>query len=156
MKDAKAWINNFIAAGIGPWWMYEDMQADVYEYLGKPSPAHFACGISFSGPLMIEVIQPLDEHPSPYLDFINAGQEGLQHVCYFPADIEAATRHLLDGGYRQTVDGHSGGFAYRYFIAPGVKESIELGALDAQTTARLERQRSECATWNGADPVREI
>lgn len=156
VEDVDAWMANYIAAGIGPWWVYRDMQADVYNYLGQPSAAHFACGISFSGPLMIEVIAPLDQHPSPYLDFLADGGAGLQHVCYFPADIEAATTHLLGAGYAQTVDGHSGGFAYRYFKASGVRESIELGALDTATQARLDDQRAQCRQWDGTDPIRVL
>ena len=155
VHDVDAWIANYVAAGVGPWWYARDMQADVYEYNGAPSAAHFACAVSFSGPLMIELIKPLDDHPSPYLDYLNTGREGLQHLCYFPEDYDGATRNLVDSGYRQTVDGHSGGFAFRYFLKPdGTGESIELGNLTDDTRRGLAEQREVCARWDGSDPVR--
>ena len=67
----------------------------------RPSAARFACAVSWSGPLMIELIQPLDELPSPYLDHLRSGREGLQHVCYFPEDFEAAASALGARGYEQ-------------------------------------------------------
>lgn len=156
VHDVDLWIGNFLGAGVGPWWVYRNMRADVYDYLGARSTARFACGVSFSGPLMVEVIQPLDHEPSPYLDFLRAGREGLQHVCYFPDDFDAATAALLEQGCAQTVDGHTGGFAFRYFLRPGIDESIELGKLTPESRAGLEAQREVCAEWDGTDPVREI
>ena len=155
VRDIDAWMRNFVAAGVGPWWLNEDVRPQTFRYRGVETPARFACGISWSGPLMIEVIAPLDEHPSPYRDFVASGREGLQHVCYFPDDAEAARAELVSQGFAQIVDGRSGGFHFTYYERPGAGlDAIEIGDIDAATRDRFAALQAECAAWDGSDPIR--
>lgn len=148
------WIERYVAAGVGPWWVFRALAADRYIYRGAPTAARFDCAITWSGPLMIEIIVPIDRAPSPYRDFLDAGREGLQHVCYFPDDFEAASAALRRQDLEEIVDGHTGGFAYRYFARPGAGDAIELGHLSEETRATHGKLRALCAAWDGHDPIR--
>ena len=155
VRDVDAWVKNYLAAGVGPWWVSLEVRPDQFEYRGAPSAARFACAVSWSGPLMIELIQPLDELPSPYLDHLRSGREGLQHVCYFPEDFEAAASALGGRGYEQILDGRSGGFHFTYFEQPsGGMDAIELGRLSPETRDGLAAREASCAQWDGSDPIR--
>ena len=155
VKDVDAWVRTYLDTGIGPWWVNYEVQPEEFAYRGAESAARFACAVSWSGPLMLELIQPLDELPSPYRDFLESGREGLQHVAHFPADYEAGEQALLGSGYEKILDGRSGGFRFTYFEPPGVgSETIELGRLSAETREGLDVRQAVCAAWDGNEPLR--
>lgn len=159
VRDVDEWVEDFLAAGVGPWWTYRALAPDAFTYLGEASAARFDCAISFSGGLMLELIAPVDDHPSPYRDFLAAGREGLQHLCWFPDDADAAEARLREAGHRLVLDGHTGGFAFRYYepaSASGVagRELVEIGRRDEATVRRHERMIATCAAWDGTTPRR--
>jgi len=43
-----------------------------------------------TGDLQIELIQQRNDASSMYMDFLNAGREGLQHMSYWTSDYQAA------------------------------------------------------------------
>lgn len=152
--DVDAWVDDFLAAGVGPWWVYRALTPDEFVYLGAPTAARFDCAISFSGDLMLEIIAPVDDHPSPYRDFVAAGREGLQHVCYFPDDPVAAGEALRAAGHEPLVVGHTGGFRFWYWrpaSAAGAagREAVEIGARDEATLARHRTMIETCRAWDG-------
>jgi hypothetical protein len=157
--DVDRWVEDFLAAGVGPWWTYRALAPDEFVYRGEPTAARFDCAISFSGGLMLEVIAPVDDEPSPYRDFLASGREGLQHLCYFPDDADAAGRTLVDAGHRCVVDGHTGGFAFRYYepvtaVGRAGRELVEIGRRDVATRRRHDAMVTVCADWDGRDPRR--
>lgn len=155
VRDLRPWVDGFLAAGIGPWWISRGMAPQRFEYRGQPSPARFDVAISWRGSLMIEIIQPVDESPSPYRSFIASGREGLQHVAFFPDDPEAWVERVTAAGYRMCLDGESGGFRFTYYEAPDPKlDTLELGRLSGEAAARFAAMRDVCASWDGRDPFR--
>ena len=53
-----------------------------FQYKGQPSPVDISLALANSGTLQIELIQQRNDAPSLYLDFLQAGHEGLQHLGY--------------------------------------------------------------------------
>jgi hypothetical protein len=157
--DVDRWVEDFLAAGVGPWWTYRALAPAEFGFPGGPTAPRFDCAISFSGGLMLEVIAPVDDEPSPYRDFLASGREGLQHLCYFPDDADAAGRTLVDAGHRCVVDGHTGGFAFRYYepvtaVGRAGRELVEIGRRDVATRRRHDAMVTVCADWDGRDPRR--
>ena len=69
----------------------------------SPPSARIAVAITYSGDLQVELIQPLDDHPSPYRDFRAAHGSGLHHVAHFTDDYDAALAAYRGPGARPTT-----------------------------------------------------
>src|SRR5919108_4546265 len=73
------WID---VLGVGPWFYIDHLPVADFQYKGQPSAVDVSLALANSGPLQIELIQQRNDAPSLYLDFLQAGHEGLQHLGY--------------------------------------------------------------------------
>lgn len=141
--------------GIGPFLHREDASFADFRYRGSPSKARASLAFAHAGPLQIELIQPLDDEPSMYRDFLAAGREGLQHLGYLVDDYEGAVAGCLDRGWTVGQSGSIDGVRFTYFDTethPGtVIEVIEGTDLARGFYAMLEER---CRSWDGSDPIR--
>lgn len=65
--------------GVGPWFVNERIGDEGSIYRGEPGKADFALALAFSGHMMAELIQSLDDEPSNYKDarqFLVLGIDG--------------------------------------------------------------------------------
>ena len=155
VKDVMPWVENYLGAGVGPFWIFRHLKADTFKYLGTQRDAYFDCAVTFTGELMIEIVSCKDDLPSPFADYLASGREGLQHVAFAPKDVAAAHKELLAKGYEQTLEGNTGGFAFSYFSRPGV-DSIEVCELSDDVFKSHRELEQICATWDGTtEPIRE-
>ncbi len=67
-----------------------------------------------TGDLQIELIQQRNDAPSMYLDFLNAGREGLQHMSYWTTDYQAAYDRAIAAGHEVGHEGQIGGAQGRF------------------------------------------
>ena len=111
-----------------------------------------------SGSLQLELIQQRNDAPSMFKDFIDAGNEGLQHVAYWPEDLDALVDPMLKQGYSigQTAQvGEMGRFVYLETEAhPGTV--IEISHLTPRRKAVFDKVREASEGWDGGDPIRDI
>ncbi|GIX48555.1 MAG: glyoxalase [Candidatus Tectimicrobiota bacterium] len=144
--------------GVGPWFYVEHLPLTDFRYRGQPSPVDISLALANSGDLQIELIQPRNDAPSMYRDFLAAGHEGLQHLGYGTTQFEADLARLQAAGY---VVGQSGSVAGRgpfvYLLTeahPGtVVELFDLSGARARIFARI----AEAARhWDGRDPIRTV
>ncbi|MDG2308329.1 MAG: VOC family protein [Candidatus Binatia bacterium] len=63
--------------GGGPFFYIERVPVEDFRYRGAQSDVDISIALSSSGPLQIERIQPRNEAPSLWSDFLMAGNEGL-------------------------------------------------------------------------------
>ena len=155
VRDMDAWIEQYLAAGVGPWFIVRDMAPSAYEFRGQMLKPRFNVGISWSAGVQIEIIQPIDEVPNAQSEYLDLGLEGLQHVCYFPDDYEAAKAELGARGYGQYLTGGNAGFAFNYFERRGgVPQAIELGVLSEDMKVIFGKLVALCAAWDGSEPYR--
>jgi hypothetical protein len=143
---------------VGPFFYLPSPPLNDLRYRGEPTTAVISVALSYSGDLQVELIQPLDDEPSPYRDFRACHSSGLHHVARFPDDFdEALARNRARGdapyfeGRGLTADQR---FAYFDSSAHGgtVYELVEASGL----AAFFDHIRSACQTWDGTDPVRTI
>ncbi|AYN30659.1 hypothetical protein DUI70_0156 [Streptomyces albus] len=162
MADLEAALQHWTSVlGVGPFFRIGVQPLNGFRYAGVPSEAAISVALAQSGGIQIELIQPLDEHPSAFRDFRRAGREGLQHVAFWPTDFDAALMHAAERGLSVLQEGRSGsGGADERFVYlrqeghPGTMVELSQtcgvkGRLFAAVAAASEN-------WDGNDPVREM
>lgn len=155
VHDLDAWLEQFVALGIGPWWVTRNQAPETFIHRGKQSDTRFSWGLTWSGDVMYELIQPLDNLPSPYREFLDAGREGLQHGGFYPPDFDAAIEGLRRSGKTPILEGHSGDAKFMYFEGLGSPpEPIELQYLPQDVKVKHRSLKSVCDNWDGSDPLR--
>ena len=92
--------------GIGPWhiYTYEQPLVSKMTYHGEPADYSMRIGLSYFGPMRIELIQPLAGE-SVYADFIAKHGYGLHHFGLLVEDMDAALSEARTAGYEMTMDG---------------------------------------------------
>ena len=90
VKDLKKTMDYWTKVlGVGPFFVIPELTPENYKYRGQSAKAprgSFALG--FSGKIQIELIQPLDENPSTYSDFLQSGRQGCHHVSSWVSKTE--------------------------------------------------------------------
>src|SRR4051812_21682473 len=64
---------------VGPFIAIGDFGKVQARHRGEPTDVKLVCAFSYLGDIQIELIQQLNDAPSPYMEFLAAGREGLQH-----------------------------------------------------------------------------
>ena len=159
VRDIESAMKHWIEViGVGPWFYTERFPFQGFEYKGEPSDPHVSIALANSGSLQVELIQQRNDAPSMFKDSIDRGREGLQHVAYWPEDIDALVGPLLTQGYTvgQTAQvGNLGRFVYlETETHPGTV--IEISHLTTTRKAAFDKVRGASEGWDGSDPIRDI
>lgn len=111
--------------GVGPFVVFRNVELeDDYRYRGKPAkPPVVDLALGYSGEIQFELIQQLNDAPSGFREFIDAGMEGMQHVSpqfSSPEDYDAAYAKLIENGLQLVHEGRMKGtpFRFAYFAHP--------------------------------------
>jgi catechol 2,3-dioxygenase-like lactoylglutathione lyase family enzyme len=163
VKDAQAAMRQFIALGVGPFYVVADYVPDDYWYQGKslPGPKLTLC-FAQAGALQIEIIEQHDEQPSAYRSFLKT-QEGPQHMALWfatPEAYAAARQRLLQSGLKII---HENGdrtnlarFAYFATDLPGGLMMEIAEALTPNVRSMFELVEQASRQWNGEEPIRHF
>jgi hypothetical protein len=157
VPDLQSAIAEWTAKGVGPFLTMSKVTLGGYVYEGRPSKPKIDVAFSQQGDLQIELIQPINDQPSAYRDFLAAGGSGAHHDGWFCEDygseVDAATR----AGRSELQRGDWGGLHFVYFHPlPGeqrIAELIELSDLSRQLFALI---RTEAERWDGTRPSRSL
>lgn len=139
--------------GIGPWRSTGLLELDHFVYEGEPSDVEIGIAVAYSGDVQIELIQQFNDAPSMYRDLLDTYGEGVQHVCFYPDDYDAAMDHALSSGMEVGQHGSLWGIRFAYLRGDGGRV-IELADLPGQVRAGRQKGIDEAVTWDGTDPVR--
>jgi catechol 2,3-dioxygenase-like lactoylglutathione lyase family enzyme len=119
VRDIEAALKHWTTVlGVGPFFYVERARIADLQYKGQPSAAEVHVALAHSGTLQIELLQPCNDAPSMWRDFLTAGHEGLQHVAYWmetPAAMDAALARVAALGYtigQSGSTGENGRFVY--------------------------------------------
>jgi hypothetical protein len=142
--------------GVGPWFYNEAVPLLDFTYKGTPSAPVCSVAFSNSGMLQIELIQQRNEAPTLFLDFLNAGHEGLQHVAYWTESFDRDRAKALTLGYKVGHEGSTGKYGpFVYFQTeshPGTV--IELSAVVGIKKRLFAHIAAAADEWDGSDPIR--
>ncbi len=147
------WINE---AKTGPWFLLDHFWAADQVYRGAPSQADVAIAMAFAGHMNIELIQPLDDHPSVYRDIANKRGFGFHHVGIAVNDVDAEVGVYQAKGFETAFRANvptGGAVAYmdNGRNDPGMVELIPATPGMDETFTRFWKASVD---WDGRDPVR--
>lgn len=158
VEDLKAAIGRFVTdTGAGPFFVLDNFLVPGQTYRGGESQADITLAMGFAGHMLIELIQPLDDHPSVYQETIELRGYGFHHFGIAYADVDAASRDYQARGYAEAfraavptggevvyLDNGTGaqvGFLELLPVTPGMDETFT-------------RFWKASLGWDGSDPVR--
>jgi hypothetical protein len=156
-RDFDAVIDFFIKTGIGPWFIAKKRPMRDVTYRGQRVDLEISLGMANSGPLQVEVIEPTNDAPSIYQDWLAKypGQLMVQHVAAWPADFAGADRRVLEAGYQSVMSANLPGGAFAYYEHPDhpefVFETAELTDERRDIWGAIARAAQD---WDGQDPIR--
>ncbi len=108
--------------------------------------------------MQIELIQQLNDAPSLYRDFLEAGHEGLQHVAYWSENFAVERDRALAAGYRIGHEGQTGAYGpFVYFLTeahPGTV--VELSDVGGPKQRLFELIAEAARPWDGTVPIRDF
>ncbi len=92
--------------GIGPWHVYTYGKPLVKHmtYHGEPTEYKMRIGLSYFGPMRVELIEPL-EGETVYADFVEEHGYGVHHFGLLVDDMEGALAEAEAAGLTMTMDG---------------------------------------------------
>jgi hypothetical protein len=162
VRDIEAALNHWTTVlGVGPFFSVERARIADLHYKGKPSAAEVHVALANSGALQIELLQPCNDAPSMWRDFLAAGHEGLQHCAYWmetPAAMDAALARVEELGYvigQSGSTGENGRFVY--LCTEGHAGTVMELSEACGAKAQLFRRVAEAAQgWDGTDPIRRL
>jgi hypothetical protein len=159
VRDVEAAMRHWSEVlGVGPWFYFEHVPIEEFRYRGQPSPLDVSIALANSGALQIELIQPRNDAPSLYRDFLAAGREGLQHLAFWTERFDDELARLRDLGHEIGQSGRigeNGRFVYLLTEShPGT--IVELSEISGPKGRFFEHIHQAARTWDGSAPVRRI
>lgn len=149
------WTN---VLGVGPFVVLDTSVSDrQFFHRGRPSNVDFTIGFSYLGDVMVELIQPINDEPSPYQEFIAAGRTGLHHIGFWPEDFEKTCGEMLRSGYREiaSIRRSDGTKDVIYCDTPApVGIMVELAQMPPVRTTFLAGIKALAEGWDGSRPIR--
>ena len=162
VRDIEAALKHWTTVlGVGPFFSVERARIADLQYKGKPSAAEVSVALANAGALQIALLQPCNDAPSLWRDFLAAGHEGLQHCAYWmetPAAMDAALARAAELG---DVIGQSGSTGENgrcvYLCTEGHAGTVVELSEACGAKAQLFRRVAEAAReWDGTDPIRRL
>jgi hypothetical protein len=145
---------------IGPFFTFEAPPDESTIFRSKPCRAHTRFALAQSGALQIELVQPVNDAPSPFREFLDAGREGEHHVAFWTDTFD-----------RDMAKYAAAGFATVMFAAPFGRKDCRLAFLDTDAAPGPMIEISETSgpkgelfrkiaaaghAWDGRNPIRAI
>ena len=157
VKDIDSAMRHWIdVCQIGPWFYVDKLVINNFKYKGQPSDPHLSIALANSGDVQLELIQQRDKNPTLYQDFLNAGNEGLQHFSSWPENYDEIYQNALATGYTvgQEADSPRGRFVY--FEQEGHPGTvIEMAHMTDSRRRIFDGVREAAVDWDGRDPIRD-
>jgi len=156
VPDLGAAISEWVAKGVGPFLTLPRVTLDC-SYRGRKSKPKIGVALSQQGDLQIELIQPLNDEPSTYRDFLAAGGNGPHHHGWFCQDYAAATADAARAGRVELQRSGRGASHFVYYdprnSSEMISELVNLGEVNHLISAVVRREADQ---WDGTCPSRSL
>ncbi len=143
--------------GVGPWYYNPRVPIRNYHYRGERHEPHNSVALANAGALQIELLQPRNDVPSMYRDFLRAGHQGVQHVAYWTEQFDADLARAQAAGFTVCMGGEvgdNGRFVYFEDRSGLPGSTIELSEVAGPKGRLFKLIRDAAVDWDGRDPVR--
>jgi hypothetical protein len=158
VRDLEAAMRHWIEVfGVGPFVCMErgvSQPPSVTWMRGEPVTVGLKLGFGYLGDVQVELIEQVNDAPSPYREFLDAGREGLQHLGFWAHDHAEASRRVEAAGYRPVyeirVEGQK--LPIVYYESPSLYGPM-LEIVPPEWRHARETVRRTVDAWTGGDPV---
>jgi catechol 2,3-dioxygenase-like lactoylglutathione lyase family enzyme len=147
--------------GVGPWYYNPKVPIENYTYRGQRYEPHNSVALANAGGLQIELLQPRNDVPSMYRDFLRAGLSGVQHVAYWTEQFDTDLKAAQARGFKVCMSGEVGANGrFVYFEEPATGAGsypgtvVELSEVAGPKGKLFKLIREAAAGWDGSEPVR--
>lgn len=142
--------------GVGPFFLLENVTLEDVRYLGHPSDVKFSIALGYWGDMQIELIRQLNDAPSIYKAWREAGKSGLHHVCQLTDDMGAARAATAGMTVLQSARVPGGGEVIYVDTGGGDGTMLEMLKPAPGTDGLFAMMKDAARTWDGRDPVRTL
>jgi hypothetical protein len=161
VDDLDAAIRHWTTAlGVGPFFAIDDQPIRAFEHRGRPSAPRLSVALSYSGPVQIELIQPRDDAPSMWREFLDSGGQGVHHVAFWSSRYDDDLAGLRDAGWEVVQHGRSGSGGpderFCYLQAAGAGAVVELSESGGPKARIYDLVARAAGDWDGSNPVRSL
>jgi len=141
---------------VGPWFLLERFTGENPVYRGQPARSGVALAMSFAGHMNVELIQPLDDHPSVYREWIERHGHGFHHWGVASRDVEADLRQYRERGFSEVFRaGVPTGGEVVYLEGGGqLPGYVELIPVNPQMERGFSAFYAATMAWDGSQRVR--
>lgn len=143
--------------GVGPWFVFDRIGGLGVTYRDDPSEAEFAIALGYSGHMMIELVQTLDDLPSVHGEVRERRGYGFHHVARAVPNLREEVAARLARGFtvvhRALVPGGEVYILDAGDDAPGMLEFIEDNAVTRQLFTAIWRASLD---WDGSNTRRDF
>jgi catechol 2,3-dioxygenase-like lactoylglutathione lyase family enzyme len=146
---------------IGPFFRFEAPPGPGTTFRGEPCLAHTGFALAQSGPVQIELIQPLNDAPSPFQEFLASGREGSHHVAFWTTRFDADMAKAKDAKLKIVMfvpvafQRNDCRLAFLESDRPD-GPMIELSEIAGPKGEMFRRIAEAGEKWDGTDPVRSL
>jgi hypothetical protein len=159
VEDIHASMDEWVRHGVGPWFYIDNVVTDYFRYHGNDSDMKMSVAIANSGDIQIELIQPRNDAPSVYKDFLDSGRQGAQHIAYWSTNFQELYDTALAAGYTVAQEGSIGGEQGRFAYLDTEFDQgtmIEISDISGPKGQMFAYVRDVAASWDGTEPVRVL
>ena len=149
-------MNGWMAAtGIGPWTVFRNVTMEG-DYRGTPTVVRINVGLAYQGEVQIELIEPINDAPSPYRDGEGRLLTGAHHLAWLTDDLDAAVERAVATGLNVEFRAENPGTRVAYLAMESIP-AIRYELIESAATAELIRTGIEAARhWDGSEPFHII
>lgn len=150
-----AWLHK---AGVGPFFVMENLQPEPVFYRGQPAELAFNVAMAQAGPMQIELIQQLSEGPSAYRDSVDKGSSGFHHLAVIVDDYEREMALYRATGFVPATEAIFGDIRYAYVDTRSGPTACMVEVIQDNPGIRelFHTIASAAVGWDGKDPVRYL
>lgn len=133
---------------LGPWMVMRNVTLPCI-YRGKKSEPKIHVALTYRGEMQIELIQPLNEAPSPYREVVLSGKYGLHHTAHLVPDIPQAVTQAEVHGFEVVCDIRMMGSRYVYLQNPQGGPYVELLPASLMMRGMYRQGIAASSRWSG-------
>jgi len=143
---------------VGPFVVIEESLGDrQFLHRGRPSDVRMSVAFSYLGDVQIEFIAQSNRAPSPYVEFLSSGREGLHHLGFWPQDYPQACEELERHGFTEvcSIKMSDGTKNVSYYSGPAhLGAMIEVVPFTPARAKYFGGIKALAETWDGSRPIR--
>ena len=162
VRDLEAAMKHWVEVmHVGPFFHFERAPLLDYHYRGETADLWISAALAQCGSMQIELIQPRNDAPSMWRDFLASGREGLQHVAFWvdePA-YDAKLAQARAAGFTVCMSASTVDAAGRlvYFEQEGHPGTVvELSCMTSAKKTVFDSVADAAVGWDGRDPIRRL